>query len=99
MSAVLEQNQGDELLDGPGELFKKIRNHVSTPQGQGQVFERLIKAFLEKDPLFQERFKQVRLWAKWPGRQGEHDSGIDLVVEERDGGVCAIQCKFYSADK
>ena len=46
MSAVLEQDQGDELLDGPGELFKKIRNHISTPQGRGQVFERLRPAIL-----------------------------------------------------
>lgn len=28
---------------------------------------------------------------------GEHDSGIDLVAAERDGGLCAIQCKFYGA--
>ena len=99
MSAVLEQNQSDELLDGPGELFKKIRNHISTSQGQGQVFERLIKAFLKDDPLFKERFKQVWLWSEWPGRQGEHDSGIDLVAEESDGGVCAIQCKFYGENE
>ena len=54
MSVVLKQNQRDELLDGPGELFKKIRNHISTPHGRGQVFERLIKAFLEDDPLFND---------------------------------------------
>ena len=51
MSVILEQNQRDELLDGLGELFKKIRNHISTPQGRGQVLERLIKAFLKEDPL------------------------------------------------
>ena len=68
MSAVLEQNQGNELLDGPGGLFNKIRNHISTSQGQGKVFERLIKAFLKEDPLFKERFKQVWLWSEWPGR-------------------------------
>ncbi|EQD70624.1 helicase, partial [mine drainage metagenome] len=84
-------------LAGPGGLFEKIRSHVSTPQGQGQVFERLIKAFLCEDPLFKERFGQVWLWSEWPGRRGEHDSGIDLVAAERDGGLCAIQCKFYGA--
>ena len=99
MSTVLERDQSDELLDGPGELFKKIRNHVPTAQGQGQVFERLIKAFLSEDPLFKERFSQVWLWSEWPGRQGERDSGIDLVAAERDGGVCAIQCKFYGANE
>ena len=84
-------------LAGPGGLFAKIRAHVPTPQGQGQVFERLVKAFLTHDPLFAERFSRVWLWREWPGNRGERDTGIDLVAEERDGGVCAIQCKFYGA--
>ena len=40
-------------LAGPGGLFAKIRAHVPTPQGQGQVFERLVKAFLTYDPTFE----------------------------------------------
>ena len=69
---------------------------MPTAVGQGQVFERLVKAFLSEDPLFHERFANVWLWQEWPGRRaGESDTGIDLVAEERDGGVCAIQCKFY----
>ena len=84
-------------LAGPGGLFAKIRAYVPTPQGQGQVFERLVKAFLTHDPLFAERFSRVWLWSAWPGNRGERDTGIDLVAEERDGGTCAIQCKFYGA--
>ena len=87
------------LLAGPGGLFEKIRSHVATRTGQGQVFERLIKAFLSEDPLFKERFGQLWLWSEWPGRQGERDSGIDLVAKERDGGLCAVQCKFYGASE
>ena len=34
------------------------------------------------------------MWDEWPGRDGQ-DTGIDLVAEERDGGLCAIQCKFF----
>jgi predicted helicase len=83
------------LLAGPDGLFDKIRSHVPTIQGQGQVFERLIKAFLSEDPLFRQRFRRVWLWSEWPGKRGEPDTGIDLVAEERDGGVCAVQCKFY----
>jgi predicted helicase len=83
-------------LAGPSGLFAKIRRHVPTAVGQGQVFERLVKAFLSEDPLFHERFANVWLWQEWPGRRpGESDTGIDLVAEERGGGVCAIQCKFY----
>ncbi len=79
MSVVLKQNQRDELLDGPGELFKKIRNHISTPQGRGQVFERLIKAFLEDDPLFKERFKQVWLWSEWPVVRADMISDYQVI--------------------
>ena len=82
-------------LAGPGGLFEHIRTRVSTAQGQGMVFERLVKAFLSQDPLFRQRFGRVWLWQEWPGRGGERDTGIDLVAEERGGGLCAIQCKFY----
>jgi len=36
----------------------------------------------------------VWLWDEWPDRDGP-DTGIDLVAEEREGGLCAIQCKFF----
>lgn len=86
------------LLSGPDGLFEKIRAHVATKTGQGLVFERLTKAFLSEDPLFKQRFNQVWLWSEWPGNAGEHDSGIDLIAKEENGGLCAIQCKFYSDD-
>ncbi|MHB8263122.1 MAG: restriction endonuclease [Acidimicrobiales bacterium] len=54
-----------------------------------------MKAFLTKDPLFASRFSKVWLWSEWPSRAGRHDTGIDLVAEEADRGLCAIQCKFY----
>lgn len=88
-------DSGGELA-GPGGLFRKIRETVPTTVGQGQVFERLMKAFLTEDPMFSQRFKRVWLWSEWPGRHGEPDTGIDLVAEEVDGGVCAVQCKFYA---
>ncbi len=45
-----------------------------------------------------DRFDRVWLWSEWPERSGV-DTGIDLVAEERDGGLCAIQCKCYAADR
>ncbi len=99
VSQVVGEVAGEarSLALGPGGLFEKIRRHVPTAQGQGLVFERLIRMFLTKDPLFKERFTEVWLWSEWPGRGGEHDAGIDLVAEERAGGICAIQCKFYGS--
>ena len=93
-----EPEEGDAgVLSGPGGLFENIRAHVPTDQGRGHVFQRLMKAFLSEDPLFSERFTRVWQWHEWPGRPpGEPDTGIDLVAAEREGGVCAIQCKFYA---
>ena len=63
---------------------------------KGHSFERLVKAFLERDKAQAQRFAHVWLWTDWPGNQGQHDVGIDVVAEERDGGdLVAIQCKFY----
>ena len=64
---------------------------------KGQSFERLVKAFLERDKGQSSRFEQVWLWSEWPGNGGRHDIGIDLVAKERDSGdMVAMQCKFYS---
>ncbi|TQF65314.1 N-6 DNA methylase [Rhodococcus spelaei] len=55
--------------------------------------------YLRLDPLFADRFEQVWMWSQWPGRDGQPDTGIDLVALEREtGGYCAIQCKFYEPD-
>ncbi len=94
-----EAGQLADLPEGAGRLFQKIRDHVATNQGAGQVFERLTKQFLIEDPLFSKRFSKVWLWSEWPGQKRDHDDGIDLVAQESDGGVCAIQCKFYGEDK
>jgi predicted helicase len=89
----------EQPLAGPGGLFEKIRTYTATNKGAGLVFERLVKAFLSEDPLFKERFSQVWLWSEWPERPpDEIDTGIDLVAKERDGGWCAIQCKFYAPE-
>ena len=34
------------------------------------------------------------LWNEWSEREGP-DTGIDIVAEEKSGGLCAIQCKFF----
>jgi len=53
-----------------------------------------MKRFFELDQLYADRFENVWLWNEWPDRPGP-DVGIDLVAEESEGGLCAIQCKFY----
>ncbi len=83
--------------------FQRTLDHIRTIAGsqaeKGRLFERLMKTFFAKDPLYAERFSNVRLWSEWAEIRpefGGNDIGIDLVAEERDGGFCAIQCKCYA---
>ena len=67
---------------------------------QGNRYERLCQAVLTahdgEDGT--RRFKRVWLWSDdWPNKK-PHDSadtGIDLIAEQLDGTLAAIQCKFY----
>ena len=72
-----------------------LRAHSTDSVGMGRSFERLIKTALSKEPgILGDRFSQVWLWGEWLGRDGP-DIGVDLVAEEEEGGLCAIQCKFF----
>ena len=81
------------------EALDRLRELASDPFDQGRRFERLIKTALQKHPgIYGDRFEEVCLWGEWPDRDGP-DRGIDLVARERDGGHCAIQCKFFAPDR
>ena len=41
----------------------------------------------------------IWLWSEYPNRGNRTDTGIDLVAEQYDGKLCAIQCKFYDSKK
>ena len=76
------------------EALTYLRDRSTDLFGMGRSFERLIKTALEREPgILGDRFTRVWLWGEWPGRDGS-DTGIDLVAEE-EGGLCAIQCKFF----
>lgn len=63
---------------------------------KGSYFEQLIEQYLEHDGVQAPQYTNVWLWRDWPGRNGKPDTGIDLVAERADGGMTAIQCKFYA---
>jgi superfamily II DNA or RNA helicase len=60
----------------------------------GRDFEVLCRWILENAPEYRRRVKRVWLWDEWPGRWGR-DAGIDLVAEDHEGGLWAIQAKHY----
>lgn len=66
----------------------------SDARRRGEQFERVCKWFFENDPVYSRELKKVWLWKDWPGRWGS-DAGIDLVAENRNGELWAIQAKAY----
>ena len=87
------------MTDGFQRALDHIRANADTPAATGRLFERLMKAYLHADPLYRDRFSTVWLWSEWAASRPDvsgSDIGIDLVAQEREGGVCAIQCKCYA---
>lgn len=64
------------------------------PSKRGQEFERLCAWYLRNAPEYRRKFRQLWLWSQWPGAWAA-DAGIDLVAEEHDGSLWAIQAKAY----
>ena len=80
------------------EVLAAFRQFSGEPAVRGNRFERLIKRYLQVEPIYKAQFERVWLWDEWPDRQTP-DTGVDLVAkyhpDVNDGGLCAIQCKFY----
>ena len=76
-------------------LIHQLRDTARNTREQGDRLERLTKLFLTQDSIQSRLYKKVYLWKDWDGRENFGDIGIDLVAENVDGGVTAIQCKFY----
>ena len=64
------------------------------PDVRGRQFEELCRWYLQNAPEYRSRFRHVWLWREWSDGRGR-DTGIDLVAEEHDGGLWAIQAKQY----
>jgi len=78
------------------DLLAEYAEIAPNTRAKGLYFERLVKRYLETEPIYQGLFDEVWLWNDWPGRDGKVDTGIDLVARERyTGTLWAVQCKFY----
>ena len=78
------------------DVLTELRAQATSESDKGSKFERLMAEYLRTDPLYAEQFSDVYLWQDWPGRDGKHDTGIDIVAVDRlTRGNVAVQCKFY----
>jgi superfamily II DNA or RNA helicase len=64
------------------------------PRLRGKQFEHVCQWFLTNDPTYKNTLRRAWLWSEWTGRWGG-DAGIDLVAEDYDGRLWAIQAKAY----
>lgn len=79
------------------EVLDELRRAATSEADKGSKLEQLMLSYLRTDPVYAEQFSDVWLWQDWPGRDGKHDTGIDLVAMDRiTGSNVAIQCKFYA---
>ena len=85
------------LLSGSGfrGVVSRIDEVSENTQEKGDLFEKVVQAFVRQDKARSERFSHVWRWSEWPGRNNRPDTGIDLVARERDtGNLVAVQCKY-----
>lgn len=79
-----------------GGVDRLLGNLAKDPRVRGQQFEHVCKWFLANDPLYKRRLRRVWLWKEWPDRPGDVEAGIDLVAEDVDGHLWAVQAKAYA---
>ncbi|QIX27219.1 DEAD/DEAH box helicase [Nocardioides sp. JQ2195] len=79
------------------DVLDELRAAATSESDKGTQFEKLVQAYLRTDPVFADQYDEVWMWGEWPGNQGKHDTGIDLVARHRStGDLTAIQCKFFA---
>lgn len=79
------------------DVLDDLRSRDLGIRDKGTAFEDLVAKFLTSDPLYADQFASVVPYAEFADEGKRRDLGIDLVAPRRDGGVVAIQCKFFAA--
>ena len=51
------------MSDGFQRVLDHIRSIAGTEVEKGCLFERLMKTYFQQDPLYRDRFADVRLWS------------------------------------
>jgi predicted helicase len=81
-------------------LLSKIKDNALNKREQGYDFEQIVKDYLLNDSVQKEQYKKVELWKDWVDKEKynfpNNDTGIDLVAYRSDGGITAVQAKFYN---
>ena len=81
-------------------ILQYCRDKSFSEREKGNRFERLIQAYLQRDPTYSNTLKYVWMWNKFPGNKdfGGKDTDIDLIALTFEDDYWAIQCKCYKED-
>jgi superfamily II DNA or RNA helicase len=84
-------------MSSAAQLEVRIRE-LAEERARGDAFEAAVLSWLTSEPDL--GLRAAWRWAEWPERVSRglpgSDDGIDLVCEDADGGLVAIQVKFRS---
>ncbi len=78
-------------------LIRQINETAQDVQRErGTLFERLVLAYLKNEPTYKNLYKNVWLLKDVPSEFNisKKDLGVDLVAEQQNGDLVAIQAKF-----
>lgn len=81
------------------DLIKQINQAAGDVQRErGTLFEKLVLAYLKHEPTYKALYQNVWLLSDVPDDYGisKKDTGVDLVAEQKNGDLVAIQAKFYT---
>ena len=81
------------------DLIEQINQAAGDVQRErGTLFEKLVLAYLKHEPTYKALYQNVWLLSDVPDDYGisKKDTGVDLVAEQKNGDLVAIQAKFYT---
>lgn len=79
------------------DLIQQINQIAGDIQRErGTLFEKLVLSYLRNEPTYQRLYKNVWTLGDVPAEYGisKKDTGVDLVAEQFNGDLVAIQAKF-----
>ncbi|MGY3746579.1 DEAD/DEAH box helicase [Vagococcus salmoninarum] len=88
----------EKVVNTFDDLIKQINHTAGDVQRErGTLFEKLVLAYLKNEPTYQRLYKNVWELSDVPAEYGipKKDTGVDLVAEQFNGDLVAIQAKFY----
>lgn len=91
------EKQEDYIVSSFDNLIRQINDTALDVQRErGTLFERLVLAYLKNEPTYRSLYKNVWLLKDVPSEYNisKKDLGVDLVAEQQNGDLVAVQAKF-----